>query len=136
RGLPRARSAAPERTPDRPRRRREEGVEAWPNLSPWAAALPCGRDHIRRAGTSPGRRGRCILSSRATARDLRASAYQTMTTMTEVFRRLHESGCFVIPNPWDIGSARLLVQLGFKALATTSSGFAWSSGHVDGAVPL
>ena len=40
----------------------------------------------------------------------------------EVFRRLHESGCFVIPNPWDIGSARVLVQLGFAALATTSSG--------------
>ena len=52
------------------------------------------------------------------------------------FHRLHHSGCFVIPNPWDVGSARLLVQLGFKALATTSSGFAWSSGHVDGAVPL
>jgi 2-methylisocitrate lyase-like PEP mutase family enzyme len=51
-------------------------------------------------------------------------------------RRLHESGCFVIPNPWDVGSARLLVQLGFKALATTSSGSAWSRGLVDGAVPL
>ena len=52
------------------------------------------------------------------------------------FHRLHESGCFVIPNPWNVGSARLLVQLGFKALATTSSGFAWSRGLVDGAVPL
>jgi methylisocitrate lyase len=52
------------------------------------------------------------------------------------FHRLHESGCFVIPNPWDIGSARLLVQLGFKALATTSSGSAWSQGRVDGNVPL
>lgn len=50
--------------------------------------------------------------------------------------RLHESGCFVIPNPWDIGSARALVQLGFKALATTSAGFAWSQGHVDGGVPV
>ena len=39
------------------------------------------------------------------------------------FRRLHESGCFVIPNPWDVGSARLLERLGFPALATTSSGF-------------
>ncbi len=47
------------------------------------------------------------------------------------FRRLHESGCFVIPNPWDVGSARLLAQLGFKALATTSSGFAWSLGKPD-----
>jgi methylisocitrate lyase len=52
------------------------------------------------------------------------------------FRRLHESGCFVLPNPWDLGSARLLVQLGFPALATTSSGFAWSLGRPDNGVPL
>jgi 2-methylisocitrate lyase-like PEP mutase family enzyme len=48
------------------------------------------------------------------------------------FLRLHEHGCFVIPNPWDVGSARYLQSLGFKALATTSSGFAWSHGHRDG----
>lgn len=48
------------------------------------------------------------------------------------FHRLHEEGCFVIPNPWDVGSARYLQSLGFKALATTSSGFAWSHGHRDG----
>ena len=47
------------------------------------------------------------------------------------FRRLHESGCFVIPNPWDAGSARYLQGLGFKALATTSSGFAFSRGLAD-----
>ena len=47
------------------------------------------------------------------------------------FRRLHESGCFVIPNPWDIGSARWLGGHGFKALATTSSGAAWSLGFPD-----
>ena len=52
------------------------------------------------------------------------------------FRQLHESGCFVIPNPWDVGSARLLAQLGFKALATTSSGFAWSLGRPDNHVSL
>ena len=50
------------------------------------------------------------------------------------FRALHEKGCFVIPNPWDTGSARYLEGLGFKALATTSSGFAWSHGHADGAM--
>jgi 2-methylisocitrate lyase-like PEP mutase family enzyme len=50
------------------------------------------------------------------------------------FHKLHESGCFVIPNPWDVGSARFLQGLGFKALATTSSGFAWSHGHRDGAM--
>ncbi|HEY0748216.1 MAG TPA: isocitrate lyase/phosphoenolpyruvate mutase family protein [Steroidobacteraceae bacterium] len=48
------------------------------------------------------------------------------------FHRLHEKGCFVIPNPWDVGSARYLQGLGFRALATTSSGFAWSHGHPDG----
>jgi 2-methylisocitrate lyase-like PEP mutase family enzyme len=48
------------------------------------------------------------------------------------FRQLHEAGCFVIPNPWDVGSARYLQSLGFKALATTSSGFAWSQGRADG----
>lgn len=53
-----------------------------------------------------------------------------------LFRELHESGCFVLPNPWDLGSARLLVQLGFKALATTSSGFAWSQGRPDNGVSL
>jgi 2-methylisocitrate lyase-like PEP mutase family enzyme len=50
------------------------------------------------------------------------------------FHRLHESGCFAIPNPWDVGSAKYLQGLGFKALATTSSGFAWSHGHRDGAM--
>ena len=50
------------------------------------------------------------------------------------FQQLHLGGCFVIPNPWDVGSACFLQNLGFKALATTSSGFAWSRGHPDGAV--
>lgn len=52
------------------------------------------------------------------------------------FRQLHKSGCFVIPNPWDLGSARLLAGLGFPALATTSSGFAWSVGRPDNHVTL
>jgi len=47
------------------------------------------------------------------------------------FHRLHEAGCFVIPNPWDLGSARVLTQMGFPSLATTSSGFAWSGGRSD-----
>lgn len=58
------------------------------------------------------------------------------TDRCQVFRELHRSGCFVIPNPWDIGSAKLLAQLGFPALATTSSGFAWSLGQPDNQVPL
>jgi 2-methylisocitrate lyase-like PEP mutase family enzyme len=47
------------------------------------------------------------------------------------FRALHQQGCFVLPNPWDMGSARLLQHLGFKALASTSSGFAWTIGRPD-----
>ena len=58
------------------------------------------------------------------------------TERTRLFHQLHESGCFVIPNPWDAGSARLLEQLGFKALASTSSGFAWSLGKADHQVTL
>jgi len=50
------------------------------------------------------------------------------------FRALHQSGCFVIPNPWNVGSARYLQGLGFKALATTSSGYAHSQGYADGDV--
>jgi 2-methylisocitrate lyase-like PEP mutase family enzyme len=50
------------------------------------------------------------------------------------FRQLHEAGCFVIPNPWDVGSALYLQSLGFKALATTSSGFAWSQGRADNGI--
>jgi len=50
------------------------------------------------------------------------------------FFELHRSGCFVIPNPWDVGSARYLQLLGFKALATTSSGFAWTQGLRDGGI--
>src|SRR5256884_6795571 len=51
------------------------------------------------------------------------------------FRAMHESGCFVLPNPWDIGTAIYLEHLGFKALATTSAGFAFSRGKPDGGVP-
>ena len=50
----------------------------------------------------------------------------------KTFRALHESGCFVLPNPWDAGSAIYLEHLGFKALATTSAGFAFSKGLPDG----
>lgn len=50
------------------------------------------------------------------------------------FAQLHQAGCFVLPNPWDIGSALYLQSLGFQALATTSSGHAWSQGRADGAI--
>jgi 2-methylisocitrate lyase-like PEP mutase family enzyme len=58
----------------------------------------------------------------------------TISQRRAIFRELHQRGCFAIPNPWDIGSARYLQHLGFKALATTSAGFAFSRGLPDGAV--
>lgn len=56
---------------------------------------------------------------------------RTIAEKRALFRKLHASGCFVLPNPWDVGSARYLETLGFHAIATTSSGFAWSTGHAD-----
>jgi len=56
----------------------------------------------------------------------------TVQEKRAAFRALHAQGCFVIPNPWDVGSARVLESLGFKALASTSSGHAWSQGRADG----
>ena len=52
----------------------------------------------------------------------------------EVFHRLHAEGCFVMPNPWDVGSAVALEQMGFPALATTSAGFAWTQGRADNGI--
>jgi 2-methylisocitrate lyase-like PEP mutase family enzyme len=57
------------------------------------------------------------------------------TSLGAKFRAMHESGCFVLPNPWDIGTAIYLEHLGFEALATTSAGFAFSRGKRDGGVP-
>src|SRR4029078_2150391 len=52
------------------------------------------------------------------------------------FRKLHESGCFIIPNPFDVGSAKALQHLGFKALASTSAGFAWTIGNAANRVTV
>ena len=60
----------------------------------------------------------------------------TQSSAVAKFRAMHESGCFVLPNPWDVGTAVYLQQLGFKALATTSAGFAFSRGKPDGGVTL
>lgn len=64
------------------------------------------------------------------------TAASSHTARCDTFRRLHASGCFVIPNPWDVGSARILAHLGFQALATTSAGFAWSLGRRDNTLPV
>ena len=60
----------------------------------------------------------------------------TVAQKRAAFRALHASGCFVLPNAWDIGSTRYLQSLAFKAVATTSSGFAWSIGHADNTLPV
>ena len=60
----------------------------------------------------------------------------TQDQRVEVFRRLHAGGCFVMPNPWDVGTALVLEQFGFKALATTSAGYAWSLGRPDNGLVL
>ena len=60
----------------------------------------------------------------------------TTTDKRRAFRALHRTGCFVLPNPWDVGTARYLQHLGFQAIATTSSGAAFSIGLPDGAVHL
>ena len=59
---------------------------------------------------------------------------RTVSEKRAHFRKLHSQGCFVLPNPWDIGSARMLESMGFQALATTSAGFAWSQGRRDNGV--
>jgi 2-methylisocitrate lyase-like PEP mutase family enzyme len=60
----------------------------------------------------------------------------TTAQKRDAFFALHETGCFVLPNPWDAGSARLLEHLGFPAIATTSTGFAWTMARADYRVPL
>jgi 2-methylisocitrate lyase-like PEP mutase family enzyme len=60
-----------------------------------------------------------------------AASQVALTARLKTFRALHQQGCFVIPNPWDVGSARYLQHLGFPALATTSAGFAFSQGFPD-----
>jgi len=60
----------------------------------------------------------------------------TLADKRATFRKLHQSGCFVLPNPFDVGSAKALAQMGFKALASTSAGFAWTIGKADNGVTL
>jgi 2-methylisocitrate lyase-like PEP mutase family enzyme len=87
-------------------------------------------DHVRFSWLNHGN---------ALALGVPAWQFQGMTSPADkckVFRKLHESGCFVIPNPWSPGTARYLEGLGFKALASTSSGYAHSQGYSDGALTL
>ena len=65
-----------------------------------------------------------------------AEIRHSIAVKRRAFLQLHQTGCFLIPNPWDVGTARYLQSLGFKALATTSSGFAWTQGRPDNGVTL
>lgn len=62
--------------------------------------------------------------------------FEVADARVQTFHDLHASGCFVMPNPWDVGSARVLESMGFKALATTSAGFAWTLGRPDNGITL
>jgi 2-methylisocitrate lyase-like PEP mutase family enzyme len=62
------------------------------------------------------------------------ATHPSVADRRRTFRELHAAGCFVIPNPWDPGTARYLASLGFKALATTSSGFAWTRARPDNGI--
>src|ERR1700682_275149 len=73
--------------------------------------------------------------SNTNPRPAKIRGMNNQSSVVEEFRALHESGCFVLPNPWDAGSAIYLERLGFKALATTSAGFAFSRGLPDASVP-
>src|SRR3954464_6162589 len=74
------------------------------------------------------------LVSHAIAPCWRDQMSRTTAEKRAAFHALHQQGCFILPNPWDIGSARMLQHLGFEALASTSSGYAWSTGRPDYAV--
>lgn len=83
-------------------------------------------------GTAKARMGR-VVSTHTTTQD-GVKAMPSVPEKRAAFRHLHEGGCFVMPNPWDAGTTRYLEHAGFKALATTSSGFAYSRGKPDGGV--
>jgi 2-methylisocitrate lyase-like PEP mutase family enzyme len=81
-------------------------------------------------------RGRRMSQSPGQTKGETAMPRPSVADKRRTFRELHTSGCFVIPNPWDVGSTRYLQGLGFKALASTSAGFAWAVAHADNAVTV
>src|SRR5262249_54289378 len=103
---------------------------AWPHSPPIAARDRTDqRNALSRAVRS------CRLARLQLQRKRIAMTAPSVSDKRRTFRELHRSGCFAIPNPWDVGTTRYLQGLGFKALATTSAGFAFSQGMSDGAVP-
>src|SRR5947209_6336598 len=108
--------------------------KAWPiSISPRrtsSSSLRSGRSCARSWHEASGRTGVAFLSTRR-QQTLRGAPMLTPADKRAAFRKLHESGCFIIPNPFDVGSAKALQHLGFKALTSTSAGFAWSIGQAD-----
>src|ERR1700686_252361 len=113
------------RTSTSPRRTSSSSRRSGPSCARWSpssALAPGGRDHYP-----------CACGPR------RKKEGKTMPTTADkraTFRKMHESGCFVLPNPWDVGSAKALQHMGFKAIASTSAGFAWTIGKADNRVTL
>src|ERR1700676_1017762 len=112
-------------------------------------AAYCRRDpRLRHERSRASTKGQPRRSRRALAQDARRGHRRigqqrergvmpaTTAQKRAAFRKLHEAGCFVLPNPWDVGSAKALQHLGFKAIASTSAGFAWSIGKADNRVTL
>jgi 2-methylisocitrate lyase-like PEP mutase family enzyme len=93
-----------------------------------SAAMRCRR---RLSASKPPFPARCTLAD-TIPEVTTAMGSPSVTDKRRAFQELHAAGCFVIPNPWSIGTAIYLQECGFKALATTSSGFAWSQGRPDG----
>jgi len=79
-------------------------------------------------------RDSCKIQDVISPSNAAADFASTTSEKRQAFRQLHQAGCFSLPNPWDVGSAIILSSLGFKALATSSAGFAWSRGLPDGAL--
>src|SRR5437660_866052 len=108
--------------------------KAWPiSISPrrTSSSSPrSGRSCARSWREASGRTGVAFLSTRR-KQTLRGATMLTPADKRAAFRKLHESGCFIIPNPFDVGSARALQHLGFKALASTSAGFAWTPAYAE-----
>ncbi|WP_395455755.1 isocitrate lyase/phosphoenolpyruvate mutase family protein [Azospirillum melinis] len=61
---------------------------------------------------------------------------RTIAEKREAFRALHEEGCFILPNPWDVGSARMMEHMGFSTLASASSGYSWLQGRPENGIGL
>src|SRR3954454_18750600 len=114
-------------------------AKAWPiSISPrrTSSSSPrSGRSCARSWREASGRTGAAFLSTRR-QQTLRGATMLTTADKRAAFKKLHESGCFIIPNPFDVGSAKALQHLGFKALASTSAGFAWAIGRADNRVTV